>query len=177
MTNVIAELIESLKVLGRFAVMIGFILFCGLIGWQWGRGYEATQQTKQFDGLIENIWQVESSRRITAPVGDEGQSFGPLQISRDALIDVNRWYGKRYTIEDLQDLATAKQIARLYISMWLDANKDEIAARIFNGGPRGWEKQSTKEYWSKVSGQRATDSGQRIGNTLLPSQNYAGTIK
>jgi hypothetical protein len=130
--------------------MLAFIALLVYVGWINGRADEQRRQVHQFDSIIDKIWQNESSGNLTAPVGDDGQAFGPLQIHRVVLSDVNRWYGTRYTVEDIKDIAKAKQVARLYISKWLDANKDEIAARIFNGGPRGWEKQATRDYWAKI---------------------------
>ncbi len=104
------------------------------------------------DELIEKIWQVESGGRINPPDGDGGEAIGPLQIHQGVLDDVNKRYGTKFCREDLRNLKTAKLIARLYISMWMEEHKEEIAARIFNGGPRGWRKKSTDSYWENIQG-------------------------
>ena len=104
------------------------------------------------DELIEKIWQVEASGRLNPPDGDGGRAAGPLQIHQGALDDVNKRYGTKFCREDLRNLKTAKLIARLYISRWMERHKEEIAARIFNGGPRGWRKKSTDEYWEDIQG-------------------------
>ena len=115
------------------------------------------------DGLLEKIRFVESGGSGPLPAspselcrtstinGDNGKAGGPLQIHPCVVDNVNFHLGKKYSYADRYDLQKAKEIARLYIKLWLDKNKDEIAARIWNGGPRGWEKEATKEYWEKIN--------------------------
>ena len=104
------------------------------------------------DDLIEKIWYVESNGRANPPDGDGGQAAGPLQIHKAVVDDVNFHYRKYYfTYDDRYDIKKAKQIAKLYIKLWMERHKEEIAARIFNGGPRGWRKKSTDTYWAKIS--------------------------
>ena len=112
----------------------------------------ARPQNFWLDELIEKIWSIESGGRTDCPDGDNGEAIGPLQIHPCALEDVNRRYGTNFVREDLRNIKTAKIVAKLYISYWFEANKQEIAARIFNGGPRGWRKRTTDEYWEKVKG-------------------------
>jgi hypothetical protein len=104
------------------------------------------------DELLNNIWAIESGGRTNPPDGDAGQAIGPLQIHKEVLLDVNRHYGTKFTINDLREIEKAKLVARIYIEMWMDRHKEEIAARIFNGGPRGWQSKNTDEYWSKING-------------------------
>ena len=104
------------------------------------------------DELIEKIRLVESSGRANPPDGDGGEATGPLQIHQCVLDDVNERYGRKFVRADLRDVKTAKLIARLYIEMWMEKHKEEIGARIFNGGPRGWRKKSTDSYWEKING-------------------------
>jgi hypothetical protein len=105
--------------------------------------------TDFLNDLIDKIWQQESSGRLNPPDGDGGKAIGPLQIHQEALTDVNQRFGLNYVLEDMRDIAKAKVVAKLYITMHLDNNLEEIAARIFNGGPRGWEKPQTREYYKK----------------------------
>lgn len=102
------------------------------------------------DELIEKIWFVESTNRLNPPDGDGGNAVGPLQIHQCVLRDVNERYGTNFVRKDLRKLETARIVARLYISMWMEGHKEEIAARIFNGGPRGWRKKSTDTYWERI---------------------------
>jgi len=111
--------------------------------------------TSWLDELLDKIWAVESSRQLNPPDGDGGAAIGPLQIHADVLIDVNGKYGTNYTCADLRNIETAKTIARLYISMWMERHKAEIACRIFSGGPRGWNTASTDRYWQKIKNQNA----------------------
>jgi hypothetical protein len=104
------------------------------------------------DGVIEKIHFVESGGRLNPPDGDGGRAAGPLQLHKCTIDDVNFYYGQNFTYTDRYDLETAKQIAKLYIAMWMHLQKEEIACRIFNGGPRGWQKKSTDGYWEKIRG-------------------------
>jgi len=100
--------------------------------------------------LLDDIWRVESSGRISCKPGDGGAAFGPMQIHADVLIDVNTRYDTNFTQADCLNITTAKQIAAMYITMWMEQYKSEIAARIYNGGPRGWRRRSTDKYWVKI---------------------------
>ena len=107
--------------------------------------------------LMIMLLQLESSGDNLA-VGDQGQSFGCLQICSGAVADVNRVYGRRYTHADAFDRDKAREICGLYLLHWgrqyeretgLPASA-EVLARIWNGGPRGWEKASTEPYWQRL---------------------------
>lgn len=93
---------------------------------------------------------AESAAENNVLTGDNGKAFGPLQIHQGVITDINRYYGANYRIRDTCDIESAKEIARLYITMWMEINREEIAARIFNGGPRGWRKTETDCYWAKI---------------------------
>ena len=102
------------------------------------------------DKLITKIYVVESGGRLNPPDGDGGRAVGALQLHKCVIDDVNFYYGQNFTYTDRHDLNKAKQIAKLYIAMWMHKQREEIAARIFNGGPRGWQKKSTDKYWQKI---------------------------
>jgi len=106
------------------------------------------------DELIEKVWRVESGHRLDPPVGDGGEAVGPLQIHKCVIDDVNRHWQTSFSYADRRDLQKSKRIAKLYIAMWFDIHKQEIAARIYNGGPRGWQKKTTDVYWQKIQKQR-----------------------
>ena len=100
--------------------------------------------------LIEKIWQKESSGRPNPPDGDKGRAIGPLQIHQEALADVNQRFGLKFTHEDMRDIRKAKIVVQLYITMWMDVHKEEIAARIFHYGPTGWRGKDVDGYWEKI---------------------------
>ena len=102
------------------------------------------------DELIQKLWIIESSGQLNPRPGDNGKAIGPLQIHLAVIKDVNRFYGMEFASEDRQDLAKSKQIARLYLTHWLNKHREEITARIWCGGPRGWRKKSTDGYWEKI---------------------------
>ena len=89
--------------------------------------------------------------------GDDGRSWGILQIQQIAIDDVNRKYGTDYTHQDAFDISCAEEIFELYTQMWsehLEKNQgreatEEDIVRIWNGGPRGWNKKSTLKYLKK----------------------------
>ena len=99
---------------------------------------------------------VESEHNPEA-IGDEGASYGILQIQADAIKDVNRKYGTSYTHEDAFNIKCAEEIFDLYIKMWTtklekregrDSTVKDIV-RIWNGGPKGYKKESTLIYYNK----------------------------
>lgn len=103
------------------------------------------------DALIDAlIWQECSGRIRDTPAGDNGKAVGCLQIHECVIEDVNRFYRTAYSLEDRNDPEKSRQICRLYVARWMDVHKEEIAARIWNGGPRGWERVSTVGYWADV---------------------------
>jgi len=102
------------------------------------------------DKLLTKIHVVESGGQLEPPDGDGGRAVGALQLHKCVVDDVNRHYQTNFSYADRRDFPKARLIARLYIRMWLDAHKEEIACRIFNGGPRGWQKTSTDAYWKRI---------------------------
>lgn len=100
--------------------------------------------------LIVVIRGVESSNGLA--------SANQLQIREICVQDVNRIYGTSYTMQDAYDYRKSREIAELYLTYWGEAYRRktgrppdyETFARIWNGGPNGWKKPSTLEYWKKV---------------------------
>jgi len=109
------------------------------------------------DELIEKIWLREASGRLEPPAGDGGKAVGPLQLHRCVIDDVNQFCGADYSYADRLCLEKSKQLARLYIELWLDRNKEELAVRIFNGGPRGWRKNATDKYWLDIQNRKGEE--------------------
>jgi hypothetical protein len=63
-----------------------------------------------------------------------------------------------YVIGDANNPTKARQIMEDYLKLYGDAYTkktglpatDEIKARIWNGGPNGWNKNATIPYWQKI---------------------------
>jgi len=105
--------------------------------------------------LESAIWQVETGRCPgDCPLGDNGNALGPLQIWEIAWTDVQR-PGESY--KDCKDLDYSVEIFRRYTARYATMKRlgheptQEDLARIWNGGPNGFKKTSTKIYWSKVN--------------------------
>jgi soluble lytic murein transglycosylase-like protein len=101
---------------------------------------------------------VESSRREKA-VGDNGKAVGLLQLHKVYVDDVNRIVGKKkYSYADRWNpqksiemtVIYLKHYGRRYERITGKTATYEVLARIHNGGPDGWEKTKTREYWCKV---------------------------
>lgn len=103
--------------------------------------------------LILALIAIESGGNHLA-LGDHGRAVGCLQIRREVIEDVNRVYGTRYSRFDCFDRLASINICRLYLYHYgaklpAPASVEDLA-RIWNGGPTGWKKPSTKPYWAKV---------------------------
>lgn len=102
--------------------------------------------------LIAALAMVESGNKSDA-IGDSGDALGCLQIHAEVVADVNRIYGTDYAHADALDPIKAVRICELYLRYWcghVAKPTPEIAARIWNGGPRGYMKPATAGYWARV---------------------------
>jgi len=105
--------------------------------------------------LILILIQVESAGDDLA-IGDNGLAYGCLQMHKAYVQDASEYAGKDWKHEDAFDRETSIDIFIAYASRY--ATEDRIGrpvtvqdiARIHNGGPNGWKKESTKAYWQKV---------------------------
>lgn len=110
--------------------------------------------------LIAAIIAVESGGNDQAIGKKNGvaHEFGSMQITRVAVDDVNRIAGmKIYTYSDTFDRRKSVAMARIYLQQY--ATKERLGrepdiedmARIWNGGPNGYKKPQTRDYWRKVT--------------------------
>ena len=101
--------------------------------------------------LVDAIAVVESGNNATA-VGDRGRAAGILQIHHSVLLDVNRKYGTCYKWPgDAFNIHHARNICKLYLQIYCPANATlEKLSRCWNGGPKGYKKKSTEQYWKKI---------------------------
>ena len=110
--------------------------------------------------LIPALIQVESNGNDKA-IGDKhlkGKAFGCLQIRKPCIEDVNRAYGTRYRLEDaFGNRALSIEVCQKYLKLYATERRLgrkpslEDMARIWNGGPDGWRRETTNVYWQKVS--------------------------
>jgi hypothetical protein len=117
---------------------------------------QAAEPSKQ---LVSAIIRVESSGNDMA-IGDKhmrDKAYGPMQIRKPCVDDVNRRFGTTHRPEDcLGNRALSEQVFRRYMTMYATKARlgheptDEDYSRIWNGGPNGWKNPLTKKYWEKV---------------------------
>ena len=108
------------------------------------------------DRLLAAICTVESNCNDDA-VGDGGDSIGAYQIQyaywKDAT-DFDKSIGGSY--QDCKNSEYSRKIVLAYWSRYATITRvgeevtDEDRARIHNGGPNGYKKNSTEKYWTKV---------------------------
>jgi len=107
--------------------------------------------------LLPILSQVESNNNPDA-VGDFGKAIGVLQIHKIVVDDVNRILGgPTFNYISRYDASCSRHIATNYLIYYGKAYEvktgkkvtAEVLARIWNGGPLGWQKKSTLKYWEK----------------------------
>lgn len=101
------------------------------------------------------LHQVETSGRFGAIKGDNGKALGPFQIHKVYWLDAmafDRTIGGRY--EDCSDYLYSQKVVNAYLLRYAKAavaiGDVESLARIHNGGPTGYKRNSTIPYWNKV---------------------------
>lgn len=109
-------------------------------------------KNNDINNLLDAIKIVES-KNGKYKTGKNGES-GSYQIKRIVIDDVNRILKeKAFKYDDTLDDDKSREICRIYILYWSkrhSVNTIESMARIWNGGPRGYRKESTIEYWHKI---------------------------
>ena len=108
-------------------------------------------------GLLYAIGEVESNSKVFA-YNREEDAVGILQIRQCVVADVNKHYSTYYKLEQCYSPEISYIIAHNYLTMWGNKYREEtgeyptyqVYARIWNGGPKGWQKDSTIAYWNKV---------------------------
>ena len=71
---------------------------------------------------------------------------------------MNGFSSEKFTYEDRKNKEKSQKIVKLYLEHYGEKYEketgkkadNEILARIHNGGPKGWKKEATKNYWKKV---------------------------
>jgi len=111
-----------------------------------------SKKSYSYEQLIKAIHKVESGGRTGNKIfGDNGKAIGPLQIHyanwKDAT-DFDKSIGGQYS--NCHDLEYSKKIFVAYMNRYAKGKDAETKARIWNGGLKGPERSSTKQYWAKV---------------------------
>lgn len=109
--------------------------------------------------LVTALIQQESRGKDHA-VGDKKLRFpayGCLQIRQPCCDDVNRRHGTKIQAKDLLgNRKLSVWVCAQYIDMYATQKRlrhkptAEDMARIWNGGPNGWKRKSTRKYWRGV---------------------------
>ena len=109
---------------------------------------------KNITTLVDALIMVESNGNPNAYCKKE-KAVGCLQIRPVMLREVNRILRKqkstkRFSLEDRWDCGLSEEMFYIWRNYHHEDSSDEVIARNWNGGPRGYKKQSTKHYWQKV---------------------------
>jgi len=123
------------------------------------------------DYLLEALIQVESQGNENA-VGDKHlsrPSIGILQIRPIMVREVNRILKKhkvkkKYTLEDRYSREKSIEMFYIWQSFHHSDDSDEVIARCWNGGSKGWKRNSTLYYWSKVQTEINNLKSQKLAN-------------
>ena len=107
--------------------------------------------------LLDAIQIVESNGNESA-IGDNGKAVGAFQIHKIYVDDVNNFSSEKFTYEDRKNKEKSQKIVKLYLEHYGKSYEkktgkkttNEVLARIHNGGPKGYDKEATKNYWKKV---------------------------
>ena len=118
------------------------------------------------DKLLAALATIESSNNPKA-VGDNGKAIGVYQIHRVYWEDASQFDKtlKSGRYEDCVDPTYAARVVRAYMARYAPVGaSDEQLARIHNGGPKGYQRGSTKGYWAKVVKELARRSSQQLNS-------------
>lgn len=106
-------------------------------------------------------WQ--ESRNNPSAYNPAEQAAGIAQIRPICLRDCNRIVGyKRWTLADRYSPTKAREMFEVYTGHYMRHYRldgPEAAARIWNAGPRGWEKECSVAYWRNIQRQLTMQEG------------------
>ena len=110
--------------------------------------------------ITDALIQVESSGRDNAYNAKE-DAVGCLQIRPIMVREVNRILRKqgkehRFELEDRWDRQLSLEMFHIWREYHHPNSTDEVVSRNWNGGPKGYKKESTLKYWRKVKGHMAS---------------------
>lgn len=138
------------------------------------------------DELLDAIHLQESSGKLHVEdrLDDVSIARGPFQFHRQAWVDATKFLKVSWPYSQAHDYGKARACASGYMQYWgvhYGRTTEEDYARIFNGGPKGWRKASTRVYWQQVSahireGKRVRKGERSLEATSNPKKRiYPGT--
>tara|TARA_B100000674_G_scaffold442235_1_gene406443 strand:+ start:162 stop:671 length:510 start_codon:yes stop_codon:yes gene_type:complete len=118
---------------------------------------EAIPEKDSIDTLLEAMILVESRGKEDC-IGDKHlgkPSIGVLQIRPIMVKEVNRILKKqgkkeKYTLDDRYSREKSVEMFYIWKEYYHSEDNDEVIARCWNGGPKGWKRKATLHYWNKV---------------------------
>tara|TARA_R110001632_G_scaffold214288_1_gene340981 strand:- start:4971 stop:5456 length:486 start_codon:yes stop_codon:yes gene_type:complete len=118
---------------------------------------EKPSPIKPPDKLIQALIQIESSNNDSC-IGDKHMkipSIGCLQIRPIMICEANRILKiqqnpKRFNNKDRWSRIKSIEIFNVWKSYHHKNSTNEVIARCWNGGPKGFKKSATLGYWKKV---------------------------
>jgi len=107
--------------------------------------------------LLPAIAAVESNNNPNA-IGDNGNAVGLYQIWPAYWKDGCETLKVKWPLTERKDPQKSKEIVMAYLYKYGKRYEKltkkpitlEVLARIHNGGPNGWKKESTLKYWEKI---------------------------
>ena len=102
--------------------------------------------------MVNAIHQVETNGRLGPILGDGGNALGPLQIHKAYHQDSN----VPGPYSRCADFDYSVRVFKAYMARYATKKRlgreptEQDMARIHNGGPNGYKRNSTLNYWSKV---------------------------
>ena len=132
------------------------------------QGYEKMSKVKKIEpeqielDITSALIYVESRGNDRAYNSSE-EAVGCLQIRPIMVREVNRILKKtgkeeRFDLEDRWDREKSLEMFHIWREYHHPNSTDEVIARNWNGGPNGFNKESTLKYWKKVRGRLEIES-------------------
>ena len=107
---------------------------------------------------IMSILKTVETNNDAEAIGDNGASYGILQIQRSVVSDVNRVYGTNYKHRDMFSEQASEEVFKLYLCLGKEKflkkhdrfPTEEELVRMWNGGIyKGYTYNQTKLYYQK----------------------------
>jgi hypothetical protein len=118
---------------------------------------QPTLQIKPIKSLVDALIYVES-RGNSKAFNQKEDACGCLQIRPIMVREINRILKKqnsdqRFSLEDRWDCGLSKEMFYIWRDYHHSNSSEEVIARNWNGGPRGYKNPKTEPYWKKVKKQ------------------------
>lgn len=114
-------------------------------------------QASEYGSIVEVLKYVETENKPHL-IGDNGESWGVLQIQKACVDDVNRYFGTKYTHKQMFIPECAEEVTILYMKMGAELYEkrtgqkatEEVLVRNHNGGIyQGYRIKATRKYYRR----------------------------